>query len=162
MKYSLLVFVLLSVTTSSHGQKNGNFLKLHASAEFTTGLFNEGYNTGWGIYATDYFGLGDKTAISLSTGIASWNAKNAELKAGMSLSRVGLRQFLASGFYLQADAGIAVGLKDWSGSTKFAFSGGAGYLFRINGKGGVDISAKVSRSFDRTWIGLGAGYEFKL
>jgi hypothetical protein len=162
VKHFAVVALLLLTCLSVQAQKGSNFLKLHASAELTTGLFNEGYNTGWGVYATDYFGIAGKTSISLSTGFAAWNAKDADLKIGMSLTKLGLRQFLAGGLYFQADAGIAVGLKDWSGSTKFAYSAGAGYLIRLKHRGGIDISAKVNRAFIRTWIGVGAGYEFKL
>jgi hypothetical protein len=147
---------------NSFSQQGSNYLKVYASAEFTTGLFDEGYNTGWGIYATDFYGMGEKTSLSLSTGIASWNAKNADITAGMWLTRFGLRQFLVKGFYLNADGGIAVGIKDWSGSSQFAYGGGIGYLLRSKRGGGIDISARVNRSFERTWIGLGAGYEFKL
>jgi hypothetical protein len=163
MKHFAFTFlVFFAALLSSDAQKNNNYLKIHGSAELTTGLFADGYNTGWGIYITDYYGVAENTNICLSTGIASWNASNAAVKAGLSLTRVGIQQFIAKGFYLQADAGIGIGIRDWSGTTRFTLGGGPGYLFKSKGGGGFDISARVNRGFNRTWIGLGAGYEFKL
>jgi len=159
----LSCFLLLQLFSCNlFAQRRENFLKVISSVELPVGFFQNGYKTGWGIYATDYLGIADKTAIALSSGIASWNAKNASIKAGMSISKLGIRQFISSGFYLQTDAGIAVGIKDWTGSSKFTFDGIAGYLVRTKGGGGVDFSAKVNRAFARTWVGLGVGYEFKL
>jgi len=157
-----LCFALLSffIIVNVQAQKGNNHLKLNGGAELNTGLFSEGYNTGWGVYATDYFGINEQTSLLLSTGVASWKVKDGSFKVGMSLTRFGVRQFVSNGFYLQGDAGISVGLETWSGLKRFAFGGGPGYLFKSKKGGGVDISARVNRSFHRTWIGLAAGYEF--
>ncbi len=161
MKYIFLMIFNL-FTLIIFAQKHTNTLKVHGGPELTTGLFADGYKTGWGVYATDYVGLGDKTSLSLSTGVAFWNAKNASIKAGMSLTRLGLRQFVSNGLYFQGDAGLGIGLSDWSNDKEFVFGGGTGYLFKTKKGGGFDLSLRANRGFSRTWIGLGLGYEFKL
>jgi hypothetical protein len=163
MKHFFLTALLFFCVIITNAQKGTNFLKIHGGAELTTGLFAEGYQTGWGVYVTDYYRVSDKTNISLSTGIASWKVKDdASFKIGMSLTRVGLQQYISNGFYLQGDAGVGVGLQKWSGTTKFVFGGGPGYLFKSKAGGGFDLSTRVNRGFNRTWIGLAAGYQFKL
>jgi hypothetical protein len=159
----LLICICALYLQLANAQKNLNYLKIHAGAEFTTGLFADGYSTGWGIYFTDYYGVGNTTNILLSTGLASWNAKGeSSIKAGASLTRLGIHQFISKGLYLQADGGIGVGFEDWSGTTRFSYGGGPGYLFKSKSGGGFDLSARVNRGFNRTWIGIGAGYQFKL
>jgi hypothetical protein len=158
----LIVLCLTLIALNAFAQKNTNNLKINAGAEMPIGLFSKGYNAGWGVYATDYFGIADQTSISLSSGIASWKVKDGAFKIGMSLTRLGLRQFISNGLYLQGDAGVSVGLQSWSGSSKFVFGGGPGYLIKSKKGGGIDLSARVNRSFNRTWIGAAAGYEFKL
>lgn len=162
-KYLFCLHVLTICFLNLNAQKNSNYIKIHAGAEITTGLFAEGYNSGWGVYITDYYGISDGGSIAFSTGVAVWKSSDAsEVKAGMSLTRLGFRQFVAEGFYLQADAGIGIGLQSFSGATRFAFGGGPGYLFKSKKGGGLDISTRINRGFNRTWIGVGAGYQFKL
>lgn len=161
-KIITLVSILVFALSTINSQNGTNHLKIHAGAELTTGLFADGYNTGWGIYATDYFSLSKDGSIVLSTGIGSWNQKTGSGKAGMSLTRIGYRQFFAKGFYFQGDAGIGLGLENFRGSTRFTFGGGPGYLLKIKNGDGFDISARVNRGFNRTWIGLGVGYQFRI
>lgn len=161
-KLFLSSMILVVLISNIKAQKGDNFLKIHAGAELTTSLFADGYSTGWGIYATDYYGVSNDGNLVISTGVASWKVKDSPGKAGMFLTRIGYRQFLAEGFYLQADAGIGVGLENFSGATRFNFGGGLGYLFKNKKGSGFDISARANRGFGRTWIGLGAGYQFKL
>ena len=146
----------------SNAQKGSNYLKIHAAAEFTTGLFADGYNTGWGVYATDYIEVAKGGSFLLSIGIAGWKASNDPSKAGMFLTRIGYRQFVSSGLYMQGEGGLGFGQNNFSGSTKFVLSGGFGYLFKGKRGNGFDICAKVNRGFIRTWIDLGAGYQLKL
>ncbi|MGZ5135798.1 MAG: hypothetical protein ACXWCG_11630 [Flavitalea sp.] len=162
MKYFVLVYLAVSVTLSVQAQTKSNHLKINGGAEITTRLFARGYNTGWGLYVTDYIGIANQQNLSLSTGVAFWNARNSSFKVGISLTRIGFRQFVSNGFYFIGDAGIGVGLKSWSGTTRFAFGGGTGYLFRNKKSAGLDLSVRANRTFNRTWIGLAAGYEFKL
>lgn len=162
---TILMYLLFSTMLYSicSGQKGSNFLKLHASAELTTGLFADGYKTGWGVYATDYYGTTKDGSLAFSAGLAGWNEANGgTTKAGMFLVRVGYRQIIAAGLYAQGDGGIGIGSKNFSGTTRFVFGGGLGYLIKNKTGSGFDISARVNRGFSRIWIGLGAGYQFKL
>lgn len=162
MKSMILFLIIFHFGNISFSQKNKNYFKINTGAELTSGLFAEGYKSGWGIYASHYYNIGKEGNFVISSGIAFWNESNGTSKAGMSLTRVGLRQFVYQGFYFQADAGIGLGLKNFSETTRFCFGGGAGYLFK-NAKGnGVDISVRINRGFNRTWIGIGAGYQFRL
>lgn len=164
MRQIILFFVLvLGMNNNFFGQKGNNFLKLHASAELTTGLFADGYKTGWGVYATHYYGTSKDGSIAFSAGLASWDETNGgRTKAGMFLVRAGYRQILVEGLYVQGDGGFGVGSKNFSGTTRFVIGGCLGYLFKNKTGSGFDISARVNRGFNRTWLGLGAGYQFKL
>jgi hypothetical protein len=160
-----LKFFFLILTISINAQKGINFLKIHGGAEIPVGFFNEGYKTGWGIFATDYYTVTpNKGSISISTGVTGWSAHdNPDFKSGLSITRVGYRGFITKGFYLQGDAGIAVYIGDWAPSpSKFTYSAGTGYLFANKNGTGFDISAKVNRIPLRTWVGLNIGYQFKL
>jgi hypothetical protein len=159
----LFVAMLSILVCGAQAQKNTNTLKINGGAEITTGVFADGYNTGWGAYLTDYYSIGPQSSVLLSTGLASWSAKDYEdFKIGMFLTRVGLRHFIPRKFYLQTDLGIAVGLKEWKGTNRAALGIGPGYLFRTKNGSGIDLSARVNGSFNRTWFGLALGYEFKL
>lgn len=163
MKKAIIYFLFLGTQYSvSNAQKGSNYLKIHAAAELPTGLFAAGYNAGWGIYATDYIGITKNGSFLLSAGIAFWKASNDPSKAGMLLTKFGYREFVTSGFYVQVDAGLGFGQNNFSGSTKLVIGSGLGYLFKNEKGNGFDIFAKVNRGFIRTWIDLGAGYQFKL
>lgn len=143
-------------------QRGENYIKLTSNAELTSGLFAEGYKSGWGIYASHYYGISKEGSFVISSGVAFWNESNGTGKAGMSLIRAGFRQFVYQGLYFQADAGIGLGLNNFSETTRFCFGGGTGYLFKNTKGNGVDISVRINRGFNRTWIGIGAGYQFGL
>lgn len=157
---SLLLFLLGQ--SFAFAQKNKNYLKISTGAEITTGIFQEGFNTGFGIYLTDYFSVIEGGSILLSTGIASWKGNNHSGKAGLVLTRLGYRQFLGAGLYIQGDGGLGIGLENFSGRTRFSFGGGPGYLFKSKNGGGFDIATRVNRYGYRTWFGVAAGYQFKL
>ena len=123
--------------------KSKCYLKVHAGAEIPTGLFGEEFATGWGIYVTDYFEMGKGGSVLISTGIAAWHIKEeSNFKAGLALTRIGLRQFITGGVYLQGDLGFGVGLENFSGNTRFAYGFGPGYLFKNKSGGGLDINAR--------------------
>ncbi len=163
MKKNIL-FLLLSLFVSIfiNAQKGSNYLKLNAGAELTIKSFADGYKSGWGIYATDYYNITDDLSILFSTGVTSFESKRGAGKAGMSLTRAGFRQFFSKGFYFQGDAGIGIGLKNFNGPTRFAFGFGPGYFFKSKNGNGFDISTRYNGGFNRTWIGLAVGYQFKL
>jgi hypothetical protein len=162
IKIFQILIVFLFFISTINAQKGDNFLKLSGGVELTTGHFADGYSTGWGIYATDYYNISKDASLLLSTGITSFKVKNGTGKAGMSLSRFGIRQFVSNGFYFQGDAGIGIGLNNFDGPARFTFGFGPGYLFKSKRGSGFDLSARLNRGFSRTWIGLGAGYQFKL
>ena len=160
MKNYLLLFSLSAFLNTSHAQ---NYIKIHAGAEIPTTFFAEAYKTGWGIYATDYYQIGKGGSIVFSTGVAAWNViEESNGKTGMVLTRFGYRQFLVADIYFQGDAGFGVGLENFTGTTRFAYGFGPGYLFKNKRGGGIDINARFNRAFNRSWFGLGAGYQFKL
>lgn len=162
MKHLFLVCFLSIILIKSHAQRQ-NSLKIHGGAEFTSGFFADGYEAGWGIYVTDYIEVNKGGNIVLSTGGAFWNSKGEPVsKAGIWLTRFGYRQFVISGLYLQSDAGLGIGLKNFTGSTRFVFGVGPGYLIKNKTGGGFDINVRYNRGFNRTWFGLGVGYQFNL
>ena len=156
----MFYFFAASIT---YGQKGTNTLKINTGAEIPSGVFGDNFNTGWGAYGSAYHSIGPQTSVLLSTGLASWSAKDYEdFKVGIFLTRIGIRHFIPRKFYLQMDGGIGVGLKEWNGTNRPAFGIGPGYLFQTKKGNGVDLSARFNRSFDRSWFGLALGYEFKL
>ncbi|OSZ80716.1 hypothetical protein CAP36_05550 [Chitinophagaceae bacterium IBVUCB2] len=160
----ILCFLVFSTfgLSFAYAQKSKNHLKISGGAEITTGIFKQGFNTGFGIYISDYYSVIEGGSILLSTGIASWKGNNHSGKAGLVLTRLGFRQFVGAGFYLQGDGGFGIGLENFSGRTRFSYGGGPGYLFASKNGSGFDISARVNRYGYRTWFGVAAGYQFKL
>lgn len=158
----ILCLIFVHFANISFSQKGKNYFKINTGAELTSGLFAEGYKSGWGIYASHYYSISKEGSFVISSGVAFWNESNGTGKAGMSLTRAGFRQFVYQGLYFQADAGIGLGLNNFSETTRFCFGGGTGYLFKNTKGNGVDISVRINRGFNRTWIGIGAGYQFGL
>ncbi len=158
--FSLILFCL--VQSFAIAQENKNHLKISGGPEITTGIFKEGFNTGFGIYLTDYYSVIEGGSILLSAGIASWKGNNHSGEAGLVLTRLGYRQFVGAGFYIQGDGGFGIGLENFSGRTRFTYGGGPGYLLKNKNGGGFDIAARVNRYGYRTWFGVAAGYQFKL
>ncbi len=154
--------LLFLIPFIANGQKGNSFIEIHGSAETTTGFFAEGYKTGYGIYAIGYGEINKSGNISVSIGVASWNVKNGTGSAGMILPRIGYRQFVVEGLYLLGDIGVSIGIKNFKNSTRFVIGGGLGYMFKNKSGSGFNLSTRINRGFNRTWIGLGAGYQFKL
>jgi hypothetical protein len=165
MKSPALIIAALFLCSISIAQ-NSNYLKIHAGAEFPVGAFSEGYKTGWGIHATDYFEISKGGSISASAGFTSWKAKSGIVNAAdLLIVRFGYRAFVSEGFYLQAEpAGIAFHVDKYNNGASYAFGGGIGYLFSSKGKTGTgfDISSKFNRAASRSWISVNLGYQFKL
>lgn len=162
MKEFLLSMTLVIVSCGSlYAQKKQNHLKIHGGVDMPVGYFGDNYNTGWGIFVTDYYGVSEKGSIFFSAGLSRWKAKNADITGGLSQLKFGYRHFMVSGLYLQADGGLAKYVGNWGDGSRFAYSGGLGYLIRIKGNSGVDLGIKISRVPTRTWVGYGIGYQFK-
>lgn len=158
--FLIILFIVTGLTLSAQ-EKNGR-IKIQLGPEFTVGLFADGYSTGLGFHITYYHEVAKGGSIAGSTGYASWNIKEGvgTGSAGMVLGRFGYRQFVTEGLYVQADAGIGLGEKNFTGRTRFVMDGGLGYLFATKKKARLDISGRVNRGFNRTWIGLGLGVQF--
>src|SRR5215217_3780211 len=112
----ILLFALVNtffmIPNTSYSQKGSNHLKISAGAEVTTGIFKEGYKTGWGIYATDYLGLDNKSSILFSTGVAKWNGDNSDFTVGLFFLKTGLRLFAVDNLYFQGELGLAKGFEE--------------------------------------------------
>lgn len=154
---AIITFAFLFLSFNIHAQKGSDIFKISGGAEIPVGFFASGFETGWGIYVTDYYGINDNGSILLSTGLAYWKDK------GLSLTRAGYRRILApSGFYLQAEAGIAVYLQNFGEGTTFSIGGGPGYLVKTGPSSAIDIYGRINHINNRNFISLGAGYQFKL
>jgi hypothetical protein len=138
-----------------------NYLKLHSGVEIPVGFFGDAYKTGFGIHLTDYYRIANEGDLVISVGIGSWKAKNADIRGGLSQFRVGYRQFITNGLYLQADGGLAKYVGNWGRGSRFTFGGGPGYLIKLKERSGVDLHFRINRVPTRTWLIFGAGYQFK-
>jgi hypothetical protein len=164
MKFSILFITALFLYSISYGQKHPNYLKIHAGTEIPVGFFDEGYKTGWGIHATDYFQVSKGGSIVLTTGFASWKAKIGQgIQANLLNVRFGYRFFAAGGLYFQVEpVGVGFYLDEHNSGAKYVYSAGMGYLFSNKSKSGFDISSKFNRVGDRSWVSINLGYQFKL
>ena len=163
MKYKIFLFALcFFFSIKGLAQKNMNFIKIHGGVEMPLGIFKEGYKTGWGIYATDYYDVNKDGSVLLSAGITGWKVQDANNNSGLFLTRVGYRHFVVEGLYAQGDAGLAVYTGYWKGPSRFTYGGGFGYLIKNKSGNGFDISARINKASYRPWIGFNIGYQFKL
>jgi hypothetical protein len=163
MKFNILLFAAsLFFSLKCFSQNKANFLKLHGGAEIPIGIFKEGYKTGWGLYATDYYGVSKEGSILISAGITGWKVQQAANNSGLFLTRLGYRHFIVHGLYVQGDGGLAVYTGYWGGPSRFTYGGGIGYLIKSKSGGGFDISARINKASYRSWLGFNIGYQFKL
>lgn len=164
LKIRLIALLVFSAAcfTNSQAQQKTNALKISTGLEQPVGEFGDAYKSGFGIFFTDYYGVSKKGSIVFVVGTSSWKAKAADIRGNLSQIKVGFRQFLVSGLYLQADGGWGRYTGTWGGGNRFVYSGGAGYLLKTKGINGIDFNIRISQVPNRSWVGLGIGYQFKL
>jgi hypothetical protein len=162
MKKIITAVLVMLIFIPAFSQKKQNALKIAGNAALPIGTFGENFNAGWGIHLTYYYSVNEGGSVLASAGLDRWHAKNSDITGGLSQYKIGYRQFVSKGFYLNGDLGIANYLGIWGNGSKFTYSGGTGYLIKTKGNGGVDIHARISAVPTRSWISLGAGYQFGL
>ena len=162
MKTVCATIIIILISLITYSQKKQNALKLAGNVALPIGSFGDNYHVGLGGNLTYYYSVNESAHVLFSVSVDRWEAKNSTISGKLSQYRIGYRQFVSKGFYLNGEFGMANYLGVWGSGSKFTYSAGTGYLIRTKGNSGVDIHARISGVPTRSWISLGAGYQFGL
>ena len=153
---TLVAIILFFAFTIANAQEKKHVIKAHAAVELPIGHFADNYNTGWGLFVTDYYSVTKGGNLVFSLGYSHWKNPDYSTGDGLWQIRTGFQVFPAKAFYLQPDFGLAI----TRGGAGFQYGFGPGYLFKLKEKGSIDVSLHINRLASNTWLSFGAGYQF--
>lgn len=183
-KFLLVLFIAVFAISFANAQS-----KMAASVQgllsLPTGDFGDGAGTGFGATGTFIYSINPMLDVTASVGYITWGSKENIQGFEVSTSDipivVGLRYAFGRGQFLpygSAEAGLHVLSSSVKGTvfgfpvdeseteTKFGIAPGVGFLYKLNPKTSLDVSAKYNLIFTEgsstTHFSVSAGVAFGL
>lgn len=177
-KSSFLLFALLFLSTLNLKAQNTTNLSVGAEIGLPTGNFSGISAIGAGASIKLDLPVFNQFALSLNAGYMNFFGRRNQVLIVKDLTyiplKVGLKYFLSEGFYAEAQLGAGLPVNQGQ-KTLFVWSPGVGNIFKLPGKGLLDVGLRyeawtgrndeiqfLNRSNSKGFAGLRVAYAFEL